>query len=673
MGMINLLVVGVYVVYISAVLLLLYMFIYLRYKLIDVLKEFMSIGVVFFIVGVIFFYFVLRAKNAIFRDWDEFSFWGTAAKTVFYYDKLYTFVPVSFPLSYPPALPVFSYFTQFFSRSFSEFRTYVAYDIMIVAALAPMFSRVKYEQVLSIVTISSFSYMGIYAFFHASEGLRAYATSYADMQIGFLFAGALLIWFSDDKNKPIRYFASLALLSVIALCKDIGFAVSFIAAFIIMIDMYLSSNYPSDIVVDKYTVIGEYALPCLFVLVSIPLFLLVSTFYGVAALLVAAACFALLRFVKHRLIEWVKGKGKFIFRIFFTLLLFITLIVVYRLWAIHYQALRSVSRDATYRYSILEVLSGKNPVFNLVYNEMMYRLVNHSIVCFGTILEMILVFTIIPIIVSVFTWKKSNVLRLSAFSLLMCLGFIAYYMFHAYLFTTQFPNTYFYEQFGTIDLGSFNRYISSYAIGWMFAIIGVLYLEVAKPLFKTNLMTFVMAIIVTTLMVLSIFYYTPDHYDQYFITSNKVIVSESGPRPVIRKHLSRIRSEFTNDDKIYFISFSTDGGEWFCVLYEAFPAMLQQELGYFVPTNTKDVGLREVALDSKGFSDYLRENNVNMVYVNYRIDDYFLEEFSHLFEDNLAYTFDDSARVYYVVDELEEEVKLVPILNSQQLKDFKGE
>ena len=673
MGMINLLVIGVYVIYILALFCLYYLFIQKKYSVLETLKEFASPGIVFFIAGVLFFFFLLRSKHAIFRDWDEFSFWGTAAKTVFYYDKLYTFIPVSKPLSYAPALPVFGYFTQFFSRTFYEFRTYVAYDIMIVAALTTMFSRVKWRNVVAIISITAFSFLGIYAFFHASEGLRAYATSYSDMQIGFLFGGSLLLWFSDDEKRPVRYFAALSLLLVITLCKDIGLAVSFVAALIMIVDMYLSGNYISDSITDKKEITKLLAIPILILVLAIPIFLFFNIIYGIIAVIFAIAIFILLKYLKNPATKWLSEKEKFFFRVTFMVFLFVAITLVYRFWAIHYQALRNTSRDETFHYSILDVIQGKSEVFNLVYEEMMYRFTHHSIICFGTVIEMVAVFTIVPIVISIVTWKKKNILRVSALSILLALGFFVYYMFHAYLFSMLFAQEYIYEHTGSIELASYNRYISTYAIGWMFAIVGVLYFEVAKPIFKPKILTFISSIAVSFAFVFSILYFTPDHLDQYLITSEKVIVSECAARQIVRKHLGRVISEIKEGDKLYFVSFSTDGGEEFIILYEAFPAVTVEELGIFIDPSSDVVGLREYKMDRKGFSDFLKENEINLVYVNYGADEYFFNEFGPLFEDGLSYTYDDSTRIYYVVDEGNEEVNLVPVLNSEQLKQLKNQ
>ena len=48
-------------------------------KLLEVFQP----GYVFFIAATLFFWFVLKSRNAGFRVWDEFSFWGVAAKAIY--------------------------------------------------------------------------------------------------------------------------------------------------------------------------------------------------------------------------------------------------------------------------------------------------------------------------------------------------------------------------------------------------------------------------------------------------------------------------------------------------------------------------------------------------------------------------------------------------------------
>jgi len=676
-GMLDLLVAGTLLVFAAAAFSLVYVFIIKRYPLKELISGFFTPGLVFFIVGSFFFFRLLTVKNAIFRDWDEFSFWGVAAKLVFLNNRLYTFFPASITLSSQPALPVFSYFIQFFNRSFIERHTYVAYDMMITASLSVMFSRLKWKNVFAVLSLSAFSFLGIYAFFHASEGLRAYATSYSDMQMGFLFGGTVLMWFHSDDKGFSRYFSTLAMLSLLVYCKDVALSLALIAAAIMTVDTLLSANYPCDALAEKSDAAKKLAAPGVLALIAIPVLLLLNRQAGFILLAVSAASAAGLLIVKSISFDERAIKiSKALLRVFFVLLPFILIIFLYRLWAMHYAATQTASRDPVLRASIVEILLGRNDYFNMVFTEMKRRFFNHSLICFGTIFEMFIVFTVVPVAASFLAKTKRKMLRLSSLSIMMSLGFLAYYLLHAILYVVIFINN---LDFGLpFDLVSFNRYISTYAIGWMFVTIGILFLDVSEPFFKTRLLSFAPAAAAALSIVAAIFYFTPDHPDQYLITSEKVIISQSGPRSATIRHIGKLKSALTPDDLIYFISFSLDGGEWFYFGYDCYPALTPKEIGWFVDPETDDESLRNpetgefamryIGMDKKGFSTFLRDNGITFVYVNYRIDDYFLQEFSPLFEDSLALTYDDSARLYFVGDGEGDLVNLIPVYSADGIR-----
>ncbi|MCL2539166.1 MAG: hypothetical protein FWE66_02395, partial [Oscillospiraceae bacterium] len=454
-----------------------------------------------------------------------------------------------------------------------------------------------------------------------------------------------------------------------------------IAASIMAADTLLSQNFLSDALAQKSRAAEKLAAPGVLALVSLMVFLLVSRPTGLIMLaisLLSAAALLLLRGFSFG--EKTKKAAKTVLRLFFILLPFVVIILLYRLWAMHYALAQSASRDPRLRASFADMLLGKNDYFNMVFAEMKQRFFNHSLICFGTITEMFIVFTAVPVAAAFLANTKKRKLRLISLAILMSLGFLAYYLLHALLYVAIFPN---YPELGLpFDLMSFNRYISSYAIGWMFVTVGTLFLDVSEPVFKKRFLTFTPAVAAALAMVISIFYYTPDHPDQYLITSEKVILSQSGPRPAIIRHIGKLRGAFIPSDRIYFVSFALDGGEWFYFSYECYPALTQRELGWFADPNTDDPSLKDplsgefargyIGMDRQGFSDYLRDKNITFVYVNYRIDDYFLEEFSPLFEDSLALTFDDSARLYYVDDSGGGLVNLIPVHNADGIRLLRG-
>ena len=151
-GMLQMLVPGMILVYVCAVACAGYLIVKERKNWKEMAKAVLRPGLVFFFAATLFFWFTLKSKNAGFRIWDEFSFWGTAAKVVFEEKKLYTLVNTSMiNVSYPPGLALNSLFLQFLSPEFTEWKTYTAYNMLAMAAVTPLFSRLEWKNPLGVL------------------------------------------------------------------------------------------------------------------------------------------------------------------------------------------------------------------------------------------------------------------------------------------------------------------------------------------------------------------------------------------------------------------------------------------------------------------------------------------------------------------------------------------
>lgn len=614
LGTLNLLVPAIYLVLAFAVFSLVYVFILKRKDLKANLLSFLSPGMVFFIASSIFFFFALQKENAAFSVWDEFSFWGTAAKNVFAHRQLYTLFESSMiNISYPPVLPVFSFFMQFFGGAFSEYMVYVAYAVIEMAVVTILFSRIRWKNPVAIVVVAFFALAGIYSFWWGFEGLIAYCTSYADYILGFVFAAPLLIYFSSDDKSLIKYLGVLLGLMLLPLTKDIGFAFGLIASVVIAADMVLANNYPSERV--------------------------------------------------------FKSENKWL-RLVYPAALFIAVIASYFIWTLHFNAVTELSRvEVSYSYSIFDMLRGKDDYFNQIIHKMFTVTSTKQLVTFGTINVMLVVFFIVPIIVSLFTKSKRQILRTLLFSFLMLCGFLLYSVFQSYLYTAIFVHT------ESHDLISYTRYMSSYAIGWFFIMTGVCLFDITKPFFKR--LSLSLGVAVCAVLLSAHFYFCNVHPDQYVFTSEKVIC---GPNEM-RRRMSDITNKFdgylTSDDKIYFIAQNSDGGEWFIFNYQAQPAYTVKTLGggNFVSLDTPKedmVGTYNVYADKKIFTDYIREQGIDYVYI-FVLDDYFISEFSDMFEDKLVTYFDNSSGLYMVVDKGADLVSFVPVPTGMAIENLKAE
>lgn len=613
LGVLNLLYVAACAVFAFAVFSLIYVFYIKRKELSESLKAFLTPGIIFFTAACIFFFFALKAQNAAFRVWDEFSFWGTAAKNVFEHRQLYTLFESSMiNISYPPVLPVFSLFMQFFGTAFAEYKVYVAYAVLEMAVMTIFFARIDWKKPVSIAVTSFFSLACIYVFWWSFDGMISYCTSYADFILAYVFAAPLLIYFSDETRGVPKFLAVIAGLMLLPLTKDVGFAFGLIAATIIAADMVLFRRYPTDTLFKKKS----------------KLLLLIYPF-----------------------------------------LLFVADIVSYLIWTLHFNAATNIPRvEVFYEYSALEIFTGKDPYFIEILSKMIAEIPARQLFTAGTMLEMIILFTLLPIIISFFTKSKKSILRVSVTSILMLCGFALYYVFMAYLYTAIFYHT------ADVDLISFNRYITSYALGWMLVSFGICMFEITKPFWKR----FSLALGTGALAVLMAahFYCCPVHPDQYLFTSYKVDVSMNEIRDYIENTTGKFHGYLTTEDRIYFACQNSNGGEWFVYNYAMQPAYVVKSFGggNFVPLDTTDAEMPPYGMraDRKNFSEYLREQAVDFIYV-YKADTYFIEEFGPMFSDNLVGFFDGSGGFYMVVDNGGDEVAFEVVNNPLVLEQLRAD
>ena len=94
-------------------------------------------GFLFFLAGGVLFVTVFACTRPLFTEWDDFTFWGTAAKAVFEHGEMYTTADSNLlHRSYPPALIMLSYMGQFFGQTFAEYKMMASYSFVYLAAFS---------------------------------------------------------------------------------------------------------------------------------------------------------------------------------------------------------------------------------------------------------------------------------------------------------------------------------------------------------------------------------------------------------------------------------------------------------------------------------------------------------------------------------------------------------
>lgn len=96
-----------------------------------------SPGLRFFVLASLVIWFLFAVLQPMFVEWDEFTFWGMAAKLLKEKNTLYPADPVNLKAySGLPGLGLVSYFVQGFSSEFGEWQCLAGYDMLLMSCLS---------------------------------------------------------------------------------------------------------------------------------------------------------------------------------------------------------------------------------------------------------------------------------------------------------------------------------------------------------------------------------------------------------------------------------------------------------------------------------------------------------------------------------------------------------
>jgi hypothetical protein len=585
-------------VYVFAACCVVFLLLFRRDRLKGLLREFFSPAVVFFIVSSSVLFITLAVRKPYFMAWDVFSFWGAAAKCIFQNHQIYTMTASGMiNVSYPPALPALSVFVQVFSKTFAEYKVFWALDMFMMSVMSMLFAKIRWRNVAGTVMFFLFGMFSLYLFTPSFGGGPLYVSAYSDFLIGVAFAAPLLLHFAVDRESKntLSLLLEAASLMLLPLIKDIGLALALIGSVIILFDIVLFKSHPFEKITGRKRLFAKILLPLL-----VPAAPLISFF----------------------------------------------------LWSAHFSAIHGLSKSTvSYEYSFLEMLMGKDPVFNRVVDRMTELFFSAKLVLFGSVFVMCLAFTLVPILLAALSRDKKKFLRVTVFSVLCLLGYLLYYLFHAYSYAAIFGYN------GTVV--DFYRYMSTAPIGWMLSATGVCVFSVAPPPGKRLASATPTAVTAAVLIVILLFndgaveksmVFNPD------VALNQTITMDL--RRAFRRELNSFEGYLTPDDRFYCIAMPPDGTpsvgwENLIFLYEVMPAVTVDliEGGVFTSPDTPDELLQyyQVRIDKASFIAYLRQKQVNYVYV-FSVDTYFTDEFSDLFDDRLMSFYDGTTKVYMVID-----------------------
>lgn len=203
-------------------------------KVNELLKNIFTPGFVVFIVLTIIMF--LGVYNKLFNYCDEFSHWGDSVKMMTILGDFIT-NPNSHSLfkSYPPAMSLFQYTLEeiniFISgEAFSEWLCYIAYNILCIAFVLPICSKMSYKRLFAPITVVVAIFLIPLSFYD-----YFYLSTYIDGFLSFLMASGLLCLLFHKENDIWFHISMCMIMFVLTLSKDagIGFALFLLIGYVI--------------------------------------------------------------------------------------------------------------------------------------------------------------------------------------------------------------------------------------------------------------------------------------------------------------------------------------------------------------------------------------------------------------------------------------------------------
>lgn len=204
----------------------------------------LSPGAVLFWMLAVSFAVYFSVRKPMFSDFDEFSFWGTAAQMTQTTGHLYTIGETGVPwqVTQNPGLIVLSYFVQFFGV-FAPFKVYLGYDLLLFACIATLVGVIQFKNYKLAVPVAVIGWCVPWFFTTYARTVqlsKVYMSAYGDIPAGMLAGGAVAMWLALRSNRQAgSCWAVLPVLALMANIKDNTFPIALIMAGLIAADHFL--------------------------------------------------------------------------------------------------------------------------------------------------------------------------------------------------------------------------------------------------------------------------------------------------------------------------------------------------------------------------------------------------------------------------------------------------
>lgn len=590
-GAVNMLLVGGYLYFLLAIAIVVY---FIAKKTPSAFfKEFLTPGIYFFVLSAFAMVAVFFVKQPLLTAWDDFSFWGTAAKLVSINNELYTTATIGWPwaATQKPGLIMLSYFFNFFGE-YGEWRLLFAYNLLFIAIFSAVMEPLKGKWRSLAFPASLLLFFTPFVFIQYSWSdvpSLVYLTALADTPMGLLFGACLVFWFGEHQNMGAKIGLSLISLAALVYVKDTAFPLAMIAAGIMAADCLISCIKTKKICKSLATAAS---------LLSVP----VATFLSWS--------FYLSRALNVNSFEIGGQDNKNMFEFLVS--------------------------------GISELFGfGTTEKFSAIMGKMWDNIFSVKISFLGCGAVLICLFIAIFLICILCEKDKLTRARIVSSGVLMFLGFIAFYIF------TGFTFVYVFKPIEAESLSSYIRYIYPYYIGWFVFALHLLF----KQCLNNKAINVILArgslFALTAVFTLSFFIVSStktsviDYYDDFLIERRTSMSKAKQVQDIVKDR----------NAKIFFISQMDNGIRWFTYSNELLPFQLDYSFGggtFAAPGALPEGAKYYIPLTKDEFLDYILENNCKYIFVE-RSNSYLSNEFGSLFSDYLTQCNLGNSAVYEVL------------------------
>lgn len=522
-------------------------------------------------------------RQPMFSTWDEFSFWGTAAKIVKTSGDLYVNAQIGWDWvgTHRPALIVLGYFFQFFGP-YAEWRVLAGYDILLLALFTTLTATAPKGAWRQAVPALGFGFLLpflITLYGNVTRTTDLYASSLSDIPLGLTFGGAMAVYYM---NKRRALWPSALALAALCLEKDTGFAMALVAAGILAVDAVLSA-------------LAEKA----------PAPVLGKTV--------------------------AKAAG-----------LFVTCGVSFLSWQLYLSAASTADTSnvgGTQQMGMAQMVItgckellgiGRTEKFSTIMGGMVQNLCTTTTTMVGPFLVVVALTVALAAGAALFTREKALRRQAGVFAVLGLGGFAAYFFFigltYVYVFRDEVSD----------GLVGFERYMYPYLLGWLLAA-GALVLRAMAEERPAGLVQTGFAVFVLGLAGL-VWLRVP-----FTLTVFGCGDAAYAERRQTRDVAEEVQAVVPEDAHIFFVSQGDDGSRWFLYTYELYPWYLDysgtDKMGgggtFALPGALAEDTLYYHPYTTEELHDCILDSGCTYLFIE-KSDDLFAQGYGSLFSDGLA-------------------------------------